>query len=91
VPGFLLDPRPPTTASLRFQKRTGRGRYGLAIITSVALTTAVTESPILSAISSALRLVMTDSITPPATVLFGLVSVTVALAGRTAQAGDKVY
>jgi hypothetical protein len=43
--------------------------YGLAIMTSVALTTAVTESPSFSFISSALRFVMTDSITPPATLI----------------------
>src|SRR5262245_14680664 len=42
--------------------------HGLAIMTSVAFTTAVTESPFFRPISSALRFVITDSITlSPAT------------------------
>ena len=40
--------------------RRAEAAYGFAIITSVAFTTAVTESPFFSAISSALRLVITD-------------------------------
>src|SRR5882672_4859569 len=58
--------KPPVAGTTESDTRQGREpnapHHGFAIMTSVALTTAVTRSPLVSSSSSALRRVITDSI-----------------------------